>query len=75
MNEEDYQRRIAELEQQLQELNNRYQYLEEQFRIAQQKQFGKSTEGHPGQGELFNECMFRPIPITHFGSIRSLISV
>ena len=56
MNEEDYQRRIAELEQQLQELNNRYQYLEEQFRIAQQKQFGKSTEGHPGQGELFNEA-------------------
>lgn len=56
MNEEDYQRRIAELEQQLQELNNRYQYLEEQFRIAQQKQFGKSAEGHPGQGELFNEA-------------------
>ncbi|OFC69250.1 IS66 family transposase [Alteromonas confluentis] len=56
MNEEDYQRRIAELEQQLRELNNRYQYLEEQFRIAQQKQFGKSTEGHPGQGELFNEA-------------------
>ena len=56
MNEEDYQRRIAELEQQLQELNNRYQYLEEQFRIAQHKQFGKSTEGHPGQGELFNEA-------------------
>ncbi len=55
MNEEDYQRRIAELEKQLQELNNRYQYLEEQFRIAQHKQFGKSTEGHPSQGELFNE--------------------
>lgn len=34
----------------------RYQYLEEQFRIAQQRQFGKSTEGHPGQGELFNEA-------------------
>lgn len=33
----------------------RYQYLEEQFRIAQQKQFGKSAEAHPGQGELFNE--------------------
>ena len=48
MNEKDYQRRIAELEQQLEELNNRYQYLEEQFRIAQHKQFGKSTEGHPG---------------------------
>lgn len=29
--------------------------LEEQFRLAQQKQFGKSAEGHPAQGELFNE--------------------
>lgn len=33
-----------------------YQYLEEQFRLAQQKQFGKSTEGHPSQCELFNEA-------------------
>ncbi|HFQ9222331.1 TPA: hypothetical protein ACHTOE_003070 [Escherichia coli] len=24
---------------------------------------------------LYESCMFRPIPITHFGSIRSLISV
>jgi transposase len=31
-------------------------YLEEQFRLAQQKQFGTSSEGHPGQGELFNEA-------------------
>lgn len=31
-------------------------HLEEQFRLAQQKQFGKSAEGHPGQGELFNEA-------------------
>ncbi len=29
--------------------------LEEQFRLAQQKQFGKSAEGHPAQNELFNE--------------------
>lgn len=29
--------------------------LEERFRLAQQKQFGQSAEGHPGQGELFNE--------------------
>jgi len=32
------------------------QYLEEQFRLAQQKQFGKSSEGFVGQGELFNEA-------------------
>lgn len=31
-------------------------HLEEKFRLAQQKQFGKSAEGHPGQGELFNEA-------------------
>ena len=31
-------------------------YLEEQFRLAQQKQFGASSESHPGQGELFNEA-------------------
>lgn len=30
-------------------------YLTEQFRLAQHKQFGKSAEGYPGQGELFNE--------------------
>lgn len=29
--------------------------MEEQFRLAQHKQFGASSEGHPGQGELFNE--------------------
>lgn len=72
MNEKEYQSRIAELEALLEEKRARIAYLEEQFRVAQHKQFGKSTEGHPGQGEL---CMFRPIPITHFGSIRSLISV
>ena len=47
--------RIAELEKQVSELESRNVYLEEQFRLAQQKQFGKSAEGHPGQGELFNE--------------------
>ena len=30
-------------------------YLTEMFRLAQHKQFGKSTGGYPGQGELFNE--------------------
>ena len=31
-------------------------YLEEQFYLAQQKRFGKSSEDHPGRGELFNEA-------------------
>lgn len=35
---------------------SRLNYLEEQFRLAQQKQFGQSTEGFAGQGELFNEA-------------------
>ena len=48
--------RIAELEKQLAQANARNDYLEEQFRLAQQKQFGKSSEGFAGQGELFNEA-------------------
>ena len=55
MNEHDYKQRILELEKQVNKLENRNEFLEEQFRLAQQKQFGKSAEGHPGQGELFNE--------------------
>jgi transposase len=55
MNEHDYKQRILELEKQVNKLENRNQFLEKQFRLAQQKQFGKSAEGHPGQGELFNE--------------------
>ncbi len=31
-------------------------FLEEQFRLAQQKAFGASSEAHPGQGELFDEA-------------------
>jgi len=56
MNEKEYQSRIAELEALLEEKSARIAYLEEQFRVAQNKQFGKSTEGHPGQGGLFNEA-------------------
>ncbi|AGP90745.1 IS66 family transposase [Alteromonas mediterranea] len=56
MNEKEYQSRIAELEALLEEKSAWIAYLEEQFRVAQHKQFGKSTEGHSGQGELFNEA-------------------
>ena len=38
------------------EMSQKYAYLEEKFRLAQHKQFGKSAESHPGQGELFNEA-------------------
>ena len=36
-------------------LKHQNQHLLEQFRLAQQKQFGKSSEGFTGQGELFDE--------------------
>ena len=39
----------------LTELSQEYADLEERFRLAQHKQFGKSSEAFPGQGELFNE--------------------
>ena len=38
------------------QLQARNHYLEEQFRLAQQKQFGQSAECFAGQGELFNEA-------------------
>ena len=37
------------------QLKHQNQHLLEQFRLAQQKQFGKSSEGFTGQGELFDE--------------------
>ncbi len=61
-NEQVLKQRIAELEKQL---DNERQLslqkdvqiaaLEARWRLAQQKQFGKSAEGFVGQGELFNE--------------------
>ena len=38
------------------ELKQEKQQLLEQFRLAQQKAFGASSEGHPGQGQLFDEA-------------------
>jgi len=52
----DLHKRIAELETLLEQKNAKIAFLEEQFKLAQHKQFGKSSEGHPGQGELFNEA-------------------
>ena len=40
----------------IKQLEEKNQYLLEQFRLAQHKQFGKSSETHAGQGELFNEA-------------------
>ena len=37
-------------------LEAQVQQLLEQFRLAQHRQFGKSSEAYPGQGELFDEA-------------------
>ncbi len=41
---------------QLAQWQSKYQLILEQWRLAQQKQFGKSSEVSPGQGELFDEA-------------------
>lgn len=46
----------AKLKQLIAQMQSRYNLLEEKFRLAQQKQFGKSSETFSGQGELFNEA-------------------
>ncbi|MCP4411231.1 MAG: hypothetical protein GY808_01460 [Gammaproteobacteria bacterium] len=40
----------------IKELEAQNQYLLEQFRLAQQKQFGKSSEENKAQGDLFNQA-------------------
>lgn len=50
------QETVACLAKERDELKSKNQYLLKQFRLAQQKQFGKSSEAHAGQGELFNEA-------------------
>lgn len=56
MKDVQLRQQIAELKKQVDRLERRNQFLEEQFRLAQHKQFGTSSEGYPGQGELFNEA-------------------
>ncbi len=48
--------RIAQLERLLAEKDARLLFLEEQFRLAQQRRFGTSSEAYPAQGDLFNEA-------------------
>ena len=44
------------LEEKLAQLLEKHQCLLEQFRLAQHNRFGKSSEAHPDQGDLFNEA-------------------
>ena len=50
------QQMVMHLQQQLSDTEQKHQRLLEQFRLAQNKRFGANSEGHPGQGELFNEA-------------------
>lgn len=47
---------LAEHAEKLAQATARNRYLEQQFRLAQQKQFGKSAEVFDAQSELFNEA-------------------
>jgi transposase len=56
---EDHATKVEKLEQQVAELSAKLKWYEEQFRLAQQKRFGTSSEKtHPDQMELnlFNEA-------------------
>ncbi len=54
---EHLQERCLTLEQQVAELAAKVKWYEEQFRLSQQKKFGRSSERtHPDQLELFNEA-------------------
>ena len=46
---------LDEKDSELTQWQSKYQRILEQWRLAQQKQFGKSAEVSPGQGELFDE--------------------
>jgi len=53
---EQLQNLVTDLRAELAKKDRRIDYLIEQFRLAQQRQFGKSSEASPGQLELFNEA-------------------
>jgi transposase len=50
------QEMVLSLQSQVKNLTAEKQYLIEQFRLAQQRQFGASSESHPAQGDSFNEA-------------------
>jgi len=51
-----FQRNNAELEHKNSKLQAKVNWFEEQYRLAQLKRFGRSSEKHDGQIELFNEA-------------------
>jgi hypothetical protein len=53
---EALQAMVLSLQSQVENLTAEKLHLIEQFRLAQQQRFGASSEGHPAQGDLFNEA-------------------
>ena len=53
---ESLKKMLVALQSELATSKARNDFLEEQFRLAQQQRFGASSEGHPAQGDLFNEA-------------------
>ncbi|WP_165942925.1 IS66 family transposase zinc-finger binding domain-containing protein, partial [Marinomonas flavescens] len=51
----EQEKALTEKDSKIAEWESKYQLILEQWRLAQQKQFGKSSELSPGQGELFDE--------------------
>jgi len=52
----ELQRTVEMLTQDIQTKETKIQWLIEQFRLAQHQRFGRSSESHPSQGDLFNEA-------------------
>lgn len=50
------QQLVLQLQDKLQKKESKIQWLIEQFHLAQQRRFGKSSEAYVGQQELFNEA-------------------
>ena len=50
------QSQVSTKQNKLDTLQSKYQYLLEQFRLAQHQQFGRSSETNATQGDLFNEA-------------------
>ena len=52
----DLQALLSAQQKEIEALRARNSFLEEQFRLAQQRQFGKRSEARPEQDDLFNEA-------------------
>ena len=59
----DLQARLVRKDAQIDHLSQQYQHILEQFRLAQQRQFGQSSEASLDQLGLFNDSRHRLTPL------------